>query len=109
VELAREPHRSHARDLRLVRRNPRVFNHTDVLVPADWLKAEQTAAAVKVSEIVYFTAGLSPDTALWEAQCSVTRAERARCHSRGRRQVRLFRQHLHVPAEWPRADGREAV
>ncbi len=35
-------------------------------VAADLLDAEQTAAVVKGSSVVYFTAGLPPDTALWE-------------------------------------------
>jgi nucleoside-diphosphate-sugar epimerase len=34
----------------------------------DLLDAGQTAAAVSGSRIVYFTAGLPPDTRLWEAQ-----------------------------------------
>lgn len=68
VELARELRRNHASELRLVSRNPRKVNETDALVAANLLDAEQTAAAVKGSEVVYFTAGLPPDTALWEAQ-----------------------------------------
>ncbi|MEU6860180.1 NAD-dependent epimerase/dehydratase family protein [Glycomyces sp. NPDC046736] len=68
VELARELHREHTTDLRLVSRNPRKVNPTDALVPADLLDAEQTAAAVEGSSIVYFTAGLPPDTQLWERQ-----------------------------------------
>ncbi|MBS0448558.1 MAG: NAD-dependent epimerase/dehydratase family protein [Proteobacteria bacterium] len=71
VELARELHRSHAGDLRLVSRSPRKVNDTDVLVPADLLDARQAADAVKGSSIVYFTAGLPPDTALWETQFPV--------------------------------------
>ncbi len=68
VELARELHRSHGSELRLVSRNPRRVNDTDTVVPADLLDAGQTAAAVQGSDIVYFTAGLPPDAALWEAQ-----------------------------------------
>lgn len=68
VELARELRRNHASELRLVSRNPRKVNETDALVAANLLDAEQTAAAVKGSEVVYFTAGLPPDTTLWEAQ-----------------------------------------
>lgn len=68
VELARELARNHTTDLRLVSRNPRKVNDTDTTVRADLLNAEQTAAAVAGSEIVYFTAGLPADTELWEAQ-----------------------------------------
>ncbi|MBY0367359.1 NAD-dependent dehydratase [Roseateles aquatilis] len=71
VELARELRRTYTGDLRLVSRNPRKVNDTDTLVPADLLDARQAAAAVAGSSIVYFTAGLPPDTALWEAQFPV--------------------------------------
>ncbi|WP_030159763.1 NAD-dependent epimerase/dehydratase family protein [Glycomyces sp. NRRL B-16210] len=68
VELARQLHQSYTTDLRLVSRNPRKVNPTDVLVSADLLDAEQTTAAVEGSSIVYFTAGLPPNTRLWEQQ-----------------------------------------
>ncbi|MFD2753883.1 NAD-dependent epimerase/dehydratase family protein [Comamonas terrae] len=68
TELARELKRSHTGDLRLVSRNPRKVNDTDRLLRANLLDAKQTAAAVQGSSIVYFTAGLPPDTELWEAQ-----------------------------------------
>ncbi|MGN7702148.1 NAD-dependent epimerase/dehydratase family protein [Cellulosimicrobium sp. 22601] len=66
VELARELHREHPGELRLVSRNPRPVNDTDLLARADLLDAEQTAAAVAGSSTVYFTAGLPADTRLWE-------------------------------------------
>ena len=68
VELARELQRKYTIDVRLVSRNPRKVNDTDSLVSANLLDAKQTLDAVKGSSIVYFTAGLPPDTALWEAQ-----------------------------------------
>lgn len=68
VELARELRREYTEDLRLVSRNPRKVNESDSLVKADLLNAEQTAAAVKDSDVVYFTAGLPANTELWEAQ-----------------------------------------
>ena len=68
VELARELRRNYTSDLRLVSRNPRKINDTDAVVPADLLDARQTAEAVRGSSIVYFTAGLPPDTRLWETQ-----------------------------------------
>ncbi|RSZ44298.1 MULTISPECIES: NAD-dependent epimerase/dehydratase family protein [unclassified Variovorax] len=68
VELACELQRTTAGDLRLVSRSPRKVNDTDILTPADLLDAGQAAEAVKGSSIVYFTAGLPPDTVLWETQ-----------------------------------------
>jgi nucleoside-diphosphate-sugar epimerase len=68
IELARELQREHTDELRLVSRNPRAVNESDTLVRADLLDAAQTAAAVKGSSVVYFTAGLPADTALWEKQ-----------------------------------------
>jgi len=68
MELARELRRRYTNDVRLVSRNPRKVNDTDRLVSANLLDAKQTLDAVKGSRIVYFTAGLPPDTALWEAQ-----------------------------------------
>ncbi len=71
VELARELRRSYTGDLRLVSRNPRKVNDTDNLVSANLLDARQTAEAVKSSSVVYFTAGMPPDTQLWETQFPV--------------------------------------
>ncbi|WP_269501262.1 SDR family oxidoreductase [Burkholderia sp. IMCC1007] len=71
TELARQLRLMGTSDIRLVSRNPRKVNDTDNLVSADLLDASQTARAVKGSSIVYFTAGLPPDTQLWEAQFPV--------------------------------------
>jgi len=68
VELARELRRGHTDEVRLVSRQPRRVDDADELVAADLLDAGRTAAAVKGSRVVYFTAGLPPDTALWELQ-----------------------------------------
>lgn len=68
IELARELHRAHATDIRLVSRNPHRVNESDALVRADLLDARQTAAAVAGSDIVYFTAGLPANTEQWERQ-----------------------------------------
>lgn len=68
MELARELKRNYTNDVRLVSRHPRQVNDTDQLMSANLLDAQQTLEAVKGSRIVYFTAGLPPDTALWEAQ-----------------------------------------
>ncbi len=71
TELARELRRIHTGDIRLVSRNPRKVNDTDSLVSANLLDTNQTAQAVKGSSVVYFTAGLPPDTQLWETQFPV--------------------------------------
>lgn len=71
MELARELQRNYTGGVRLVSRNPRKVNDTDSLVSANLLDAKQTAEAVKGSSVVYFTAGLPPDTQLWETQFPV--------------------------------------
>jgi len=71
VELVRELHRAHTTDLRLVSRNPQKIHETDAVMQANLLDAAQTLQAVKGSSIVYFTAGLPPDTAIWESQFPV--------------------------------------
>lgn len=71
TELARELRRSYVTNVRLVSRNPRKVNETDSLLSANLLDAGQTFDAVKGSSIVYFTAGLPPDTELWESQFPV--------------------------------------
>lgn len=68
AELARELRRKYTSELRLVSRHPRKIDDADALVAADLLDAAQTAEAVKGSRVVYFTAGLPPDTRLWETQ-----------------------------------------
>lgn len=68
IELARALRRSHTEDIRLVSRNPRQVHPADQVVAADLLDAAQTAKAVRGSSVVYFTAGLPPDTQLWETQ-----------------------------------------
>lgn len=68
VELAREIGSKYTSDLRLVSRTPRKVNNADTLVSANLLDARQTIEAVKGSRVVYFTAGLPPDTKLWETQ-----------------------------------------
>ncbi|MCL6693489.1 NAD-dependent epimerase/dehydratase family protein [Pseudomonas sp. R3.Fl] len=71
MELARELRRTYTDDIRLVSRKPLKINDSDALVAADLLDADQAAKAVKGSSIVYFTAGLPPDTQLWETQFPV--------------------------------------
>ncbi|QFQ09057.1 NAD-dependent epimerase/dehydratase family protein [Enterobacter sichuanensis] len=67
-ELTRELKRGYTDDIRLVSRHPQKINDSDVTVSANLLDAGQTQNAVNGSDIVYFTAGLPPDSALWERQ-----------------------------------------
>jgi nucleoside-diphosphate-sugar epimerase len=71
IELARELNRTFTEDIRLVSRNPRKVSDSDTLLAADLLDADQAAKAVKGSSVVYFTAGLPPDTQRWETQFPV--------------------------------------
>lgn len=68
IELARALNQTFTEDIRLVSRNPRKVSYSDTLVAADLLDASQATKAVQGSSIVYFTAGLPPDTQLWETQ-----------------------------------------
>ncbi|MDO4918137.1 NAD-dependent epimerase/dehydratase family protein [Kocuria sp.] len=65
-ELARELHRHHTHDIRLVSRHPSQVNGTDELVAADLTDAEATSRAVAGSDVVYLTVGLPMDSGLWE-------------------------------------------
>lgn len=67
-ELAIHLKQGFTSDIRLVSRRPQKVNDSDQLFSADLLDAEQTMRAVEGSEIVYLTAGLPMDTALWVAQ-----------------------------------------
>lgn len=71
TELARTLHQQYPGPLRLVSRTPRKVNEDDTLMAADLLDAGQTTEAVKDSKIVYFTAGLPPDSTLWEEKFPV--------------------------------------
>ncbi|KML20634.1 NAD-dependent epimerase/dehydratase family protein [Enterobacter quasiroggenkampii] len=65
-ELARELKREYTDEIRLVSRHPQKVNASDSTVAADLLDAQQTQVAINGSDTVYFTAGLPPDSALWE-------------------------------------------
>ena len=67
-ELTRELKRAYTDDIRLVSRHPQKVNVSDITVAANLLDAQQTQEAVNGSDTVYFTAGLPPDSALWERQ-----------------------------------------
>lgn len=65
TELARELHRNHTTDIRLVSRNPHRLHESDDLVAADLMNPDETARAVADSEIAYLTVGLPADSAMW--------------------------------------------
>ncbi len=67
IGLARELRSKYTDKVRLVSRTPRKVNIDDILVSANLLDEQGTIEAVQGSTIVYFTAGLPPDTKLWEA------------------------------------------
>lgn len=58
--------RNHTDAVRLVSRNPHPVHPEDECVAADLTDAEAVLGAVAGSEVVYLTAGLSYDAALWE-------------------------------------------
>ncbi len=67
-ELALALNKQFTQQLRLVSRDPQRVNHRDQLVKADLFDANQTQQAVQGSAVVYFTAGLPMDTAMWLEQ-----------------------------------------
>lgn len=54
-------------DIRLVSRNPKKVNETDVLHPADLTNFSTIDAAVAGSEVVYVTIGFEYSTKVWQA------------------------------------------
>lgn len=58
TELAKELYSKFTKDIRLVSRNPKQVNGTDLLFTANLLDAGETEEAVKGSDIVYLTVGL---------------------------------------------------
>ncbi|MBO9594017.1 MAG: NAD-dependent epimerase/dehydratase family protein [Niabella sp.] len=67
-ELARELKRNFTSDIRIVSRNAKKVNDSDVVFAADLANRAKAIEAVKGSEIAYFTLGLPIDAGLWEAQ-----------------------------------------
>jgi nucleoside-diphosphate-sugar epimerase len=61
-ELAKELKRIFTSDIRLVSRNPKKINDTDLIFPANLMDAAKTDESVKGSEIAYLTVGLPMDT-----------------------------------------------
>ncbi len=58
----------YTKHIRLVSRNPRKVNDSDELFPANLLDATQTSEAVKGSEVVYLTAGLTYNIKIWQKE-----------------------------------------
>ncbi|MCF7518022.1 NAD-dependent epimerase/dehydratase family protein [Pseudoalteromonas sp. L21] len=67
-ELALALKKDFTDNIRLVSRTPNRVNDTDELVSANLLDAVETQKAVEGSEVVYLTAGLPIDTAMWVEQ-----------------------------------------
>jgi nucleoside-diphosphate-sugar epimerase len=70
-ELAKELRKEYTTDIKLVSRNPRKVNDSDVLFSANLLDYQQTSNAVKGSQIVYLTVGLPMNTKLMQQQFPV--------------------------------------
>lgn len=70
-ELARELKRSFTSDIRIVSRKAQRVNDTDTVFAADLSVREKAIAAVKGSEVAYFTLGLPIGSDLWERQFPV--------------------------------------
>ncbi|MGM0124032.1 hypothetical protein IGI37_001406 [Enterococcus sp. AZ194] len=66
--LAKELYDNYTTDIRLVSRKPKKIHESDQFVAADLLNFEETNQAISGSDVVYFTAGLPMDSALWEEQ-----------------------------------------
>ena len=54
--------------IRLVSRNPKKINDTDILLSANLLDAEETLKAVEGSDVVYLTLGMKYDIKVWQTQ-----------------------------------------
>lgn len=67
IELAKESTK-YTTDIKLVSRNPKKVNTTDILFPADLTKQENVFAAIEGSSIVYVTIGFPYKTKVWK-QC----------------------------------------
>src|SRR5690242_17311715 len=57
---------THTTDIRLVGRNPKRVNESDVLFKADLTNADEVNKAVIGSEVVYLTIGLQYNINVWE-------------------------------------------
>jgi len=65
IELAKAL-KQYTNDIRLVGRNPKKVNDTDLLFPADLTNRDQVFKAVEGSDIAYLTIGLPYKTSYWK-------------------------------------------
>ena len=70
-ELAKELKNKYTDDIKLVSRNPRKVNDSDILYSANLLDYQQTSNAVKGSQVVYLTVGLPMNTKVVQRQFPV--------------------------------------
>jgi nucleoside-diphosphate-sugar epimerase len=70
-ELAKELKNKYTDDIKLVSRNPRKVNDSDILFSANLLDYQQTSNAVKGSQVVYLTVGLPMNTKVVQQQFPV--------------------------------------
>ncbi|MDF4202546.1 NAD-dependent epimerase/dehydratase family protein [Maribacter sp. SA7] len=68
IELAKELKKKYTSNIRLVSRNPKKVNDTDMLFSANLLDKKKTEEAVKGSDIAYLTVGLPMNTKMWVDQ-----------------------------------------
>lgn len=67
IELAKAL-KTYTNDIRLVNRNPKKINDTDILFPADLTVREQVFAAIKGSDVVYLVLGFPYKISVWRGQ-----------------------------------------
>ncbi|UKN01909.1 NAD(P)H-binding protein [Paracrocinitomix mangrovi] len=66
IELAKSL-KQFTSDIKLVSRNPKKINDTDILFPADLTDPAKVDEAIKGSEIVYITVGFPYNTKIWQS------------------------------------------
>jgi len=64
IELAKAL-KKYTTDIRLVSRNPKKVNETDILLSADLMNADETEKAVQGSSVVYVTVGFPYNLKVW--------------------------------------------
>lgn len=70
IELAKAL-KNYTKEIRLVSRNPKKINDTDILFPTDLTNREEVFKAIKGSEIVYLTIGFEYKLSVWQKQWPV--------------------------------------
>lgn len=86
-------------DIKLVSRNPKKVNDTDILFAADLLDTTAVHKAVAGADIVYLVAGLEYKAKVWEAQWPVVmRNTIEACKAHGARLVFFDNNYMYDPA-----------